>query len=516
MQSHFRTWLVAALCGLFIADTSRAANVNLQLLQLDPSLSGLIVTRSGSVSAPWDVTASVAALYSYDLLTLQNGKDTSSLVSQRLDTVVSLHMAISSELDFSASFAAVPFQKMGAKYSERPAGFSKDSSYHMGLADPSVQGRYELFHADKAYVDIALIFGVAIPIAKELYMGNGALTYTPELAVSRRLGPLLAAINLGYRTHPKQNTGGIPLNDEFIYRGGLGLDLNSLGLPSRTMLTLEASGAARANAPFQESWTSPLEALIGARVLGKNGFVFSGGYSMGLGGGYGSPAFRIVAQATWHWDGNEPPPPPEPPPVEPPAPEAPAPAPAPEAPPIVVVVEAPPLPIADRDGDTIADDVDQCPDEPETKNEIADDDGCPDLEEPVEVDNGELELHENIYFSVGNNSLLPRARAVLNEIVSVLQDHAEIHRVIIEGHTDNLGAAQDNLALSRQRAMIVKRYLVAHGIAGRRIRVHGYGESRPVVPNSTGRGRARNRRVLIFTPPQAAPVSKPDPGHERR
>ena len=58
-----------------------------------------------------------------------------------------------------------------------------------------------------------------------------------------------------------------------------------------------------------------------------------------------------------------------------------------------------------------------------------------------------------------------------------------------------MGSDQYNEALSLDRAKSVKRYLVNKGIAPRRIKVAGYGEDKPIAPNSTAKGREKNRRV---------------------
>ncbi|MGB1033261.1 MAG: OmpA family protein, partial [Flavobacteriales bacterium] len=65
----------------------------------------------------------------------------------------------------------------------------------------------------------------------------------------------------------------------------------------------------------------------------------------------------------------------------------------------------------------------------------------------------------------------------------------------IRGHTDNTGGEADNMALSMDRAFEVKGYLEKMGIAGRRIKAKGYGESKPVGDNNTTEGKAKNRRT---------------------
>jgi outer membrane protein OmpA-like peptidoglycan-associated protein len=68
----------------------------------------------------------------------------------------------------------------------------------------------------------------------------------------------------------------------------------------------------------------------------------------------------------------------------------------------------------------------------------------------------------------------------------------------IEGHTDSLGPDPYNLRLSEKRAESVKEYLVQHfALPPERMLAEGYGESRPIAPNETSKGRAQNRRVQV-------------------
>ena len=71
-------------------------------------------------------------------------------------------------------------------------------------------------------------------------------------------------------------------------------------------------------------------------------------------------------------------------------------------------------------------------------------------------------------------------------------------KILIEGHTDNVGAAASNLSLSDARAAAVKAALVSEfGIDGGRITTKGLGDTKPAAPNTTPVGRAQNRRVEI-------------------
>jgi len=70
-----------------------------------------------------------------------------------------------------------------------------------------------------------------------------------------------------------------------------------------------------------------------------------------------------------------------------------------------------------------------------------------------------------------------------------------VNRLRIEGHTDNAGSSATNLKLSQDRANAVMQWLIEHGVPADKLEAIGYGDSKPVAPNLTSRGRALNRRV---------------------
>ena len=90
--------------------------------------------------------------------------------------------------------------------------------------------------------------------------------------------------------------------------------------------------------------------------------------------------------------------------------------------------------------------------------------------------------------------------------------------VEISGHTDNVGNAKKNKALSMKRAQACRDYLISKGIEGNRITAVGYGGERPTVPNDTDENRQKNRRIEVveLQPPSAgAKGAKPDDSTER-
>jgi len=188
-------------------------------------------------------------------------------------------------------------------------------------------------------------------------------------------------------------------------------------------------------------------------------------------------------------------------------------------------------PDLDNDQDQILDVDDRCPMRPESYNGFFDEDGCPDhgrvplqLREPlvqedpsrpqilkpraqmapqtsrpahhrVVISQSQIQIIEKVYFQPGTARIQARSFALLDQMAEVLLEHPEIAEVEIEGHTDDQGSEAQNLKLSKMRALAVREALIQRGVEVERLSTMGYGELRPIVPNSNPRERARNRRV---------------------
>lgn len=111
---------------------------------------------------------------------------------------------------------------------------------------------------------------------------------------------------------------------------------------------------------------------------------------------------------------------------------------------------------------------------------------------PIEV--GQSVDIEHIFFETGLADLKPASFKSLNALVAFLNEYPEV-TVEISGHTDNVGAANINLAISEKRAKSVADYVIAQGVPASRIVSKGYGLTKPKYPNKTAQGRAKNRRV---------------------
>jgi outer membrane protein OmpA-like peptidoglycan-associated protein len=101
-----------------------------------------------------------------------------------------------------------------------------------------------------------------------------------------------------------------------------------------------------------------------------------------------------------------------------------------------------------------------------------------------------------INFDTGKADLKADGQATVREIVAMLKS-APALKVSIEGHTDNVGAAAANKALSEARAKSVMAAVAAGGIAPARLAAAGYGAEKPIADNRSEDGRAKNRRVEL-------------------
>ncbi|MFQ5600440.1 MAG: OmpA family protein [Candidatus Krumholzibacteriia bacterium] len=191
-------------------------------------------------------------------------------------------------------------------------------------------------------------------------------------------------------------------------------------------------------------------------------------------------------------------------------------------------------PDPDNDGDGVQDAVDACPDEAEDVDGFEDDDGCPDPDNdgdgvldasdqcpdtPSGVNVGEAgcptaaridsaTVIEGVRFVPSGAELDPASYAALDSVVESLHAYPDLE-VEIQGHTSNVGPADQNALLSQRRAEVVAQYFVEKGIESRRLTPIGYGEEAPMVDNDTPENRARNERIVIV-PVQDVPLESMD------
>lgn len=107
-----------------------------------------------------------------------------------------------------------------------------------------------------------------------------------------------------------------------------------------------------------------------------------------------------------------------------------------------------------------------------------------------------LTFESGILFGFDSYSLTPASQESVMELAEILNKYPETN-LVIDGHTDNRGAASYNQDLSEKRANAVTNYLKMRGVSGDRLTTVGHGFNDPVASNETEEGRAQNRRVEI-------------------
>jgi len=107
-----------------------------------------------------------------------------------------------------------------------------------------------------------------------------------------------------------------------------------------------------------------------------------------------------------------------------------------------------------------------------------------------------VKFNSGLLFKAGSAELQSAAQTNLQSLASSLQQNPGTN-VIIIGHSDNTGTAQQNMDISLQRANAVKTYLAGKGVEAARITTMGKGQTEPIADNETESGRAQNRRVEV-------------------
>jgi outer membrane protein OmpA-like peptidoglycan-associated protein len=107
---------------------------------------------------------------------------------------------------------------------------------------------------------------------------------------------------------------------------------------------------------------------------------------------------------------------------------------------------------------------------------------------------GKITLYVN--FDFNKATLKPDAQPVIAQVAALMKANPDL-KFSVEGHTDNIGQHDYNLKLSKDRAASVVAALVAQSIAPARLSSTGYGPDKPIAPNDTDEGRAKNRRVEL-------------------
>jgi outer membrane protein OmpA-like peptidoglycan-associated protein len=119
------------------------------------------------------------------------------------------------------------------------------------------------------------------------------------------------------------------------------------------------------------------------------------------------------------------------------------------------------------------------------------------VEKAVEPDRTAWVIASDYLFDFDKSVIKKKYYSKLDEIAVMIKKDPKL-KVEVQGHTDSVGSDKYNMGLSMRRANAVRDYLIKKGgIAADRLTAVGFGESKPIAPNTTKEGRAKNRRVEL-------------------
>jgi OOP family OmpA-OmpF porin len=501
----------------------------------------------------------VVADYAYKPLVLFNsdGSERTAIVQDQLFLHAGASIVFLDRLRFAANLPIALFQDGNPATLVTPTGTTTlTPPGKAALGDLRLDADLRLFGTHEDAFTMALGVQVWVPTGdRDLYAGDGGVRFAPHVLVAGQAGPFAYAAQVAFVYHAQDEAfAGADIGGEVMLGGAVGL----LAANKHLLIGPEVYGRTDVtnSGTFFAKAESPVEGLLGVHLT-EGLFRFGVGGGTGFAQGIGSPEARVVgsieivapvAQPARPSDRDHdgildqddacpdepgiktddpatngcPPPPPDRdhdgvPDADDACPDVPgvrtndpktngcppdsdhdgiidAEDACPDVP--GVRTDDPktngcPPPDPDRDKDGILNEVDACPDTPGEPNPDPKKNGCP----KAAVVAGQIKILDQVKFKFGSAEILPESDGILGAVKRILDDHPEIKKVSVEGHTDNQGSAAFNKTLSGKRAASVVKWLVSHGIDAARLTSIGYGLTHPMDTNATEDGRKNNRRV---------------------
>lgn len=358
-----------------------------------------------------------------------------------------------------------------------------------GAGDLAFGGRVAIYRGPQAAV--ALQLGLTAPTGhagtqgRPGVAGDSGVTAHPEVTSEINAGPLSVLLNFGARMRQDVRFASTRFADSLTFGAGV-----SVPISRETLRALAELHGATPMDDVGNRPTSPLEALLGMKLVPAQGFTLGLAGGAGLLRGYGAPTLRALLMfgyssggADQHHAAQQAPEP---------APEAPAP----EATPLVVAEQpvaaaAAAAALVDRDKDGIGDAEDECPLAPGAVDRA----GCPRFLR-YDEHSGEIAFEPTLRFSGDAKKPVPNSDAALEELVALLVANPKL-KIRIEAHLARGGDSHKAVQQSVARAASVGRWLLVKGVASERIEAVGCGTNRPIVPEH-GAQRAKNERTVAF------------------
>jgi outer membrane protein OmpA-like peptidoglycan-associated protein len=516
---------LAAAAAVLAGVAARADDPTARGFDADPVRWGLGLERafaveSAGVAPAGTITAELLLDYAEGLLALGLGEERSDLLEHRLSAHLLAGWAVG-RFELGAHLPVVLSQEADFSLltSQGVTGPLVAPVASTTLGDLRLVAKTALFAPGRLPVDLAALLDLRLPTGDGDAFASDGLAVVPSAVASRTFGRLRLDGQLGYHFRGEGQYAQLVVHDGLAYGLAASLALPAFWRIERWRAIAEVTGEwPRGNGSDEDRYKAPLSARAGLRATILGDLALEAGAGTGLGEqGYGREAWRVFLGLRWERvqrdrDGDGVPDRTDACP-DTPGPKENAGCPDPDLDRDGVLNRDDACPrepgradldgCPDRDEDTIPDREDRCPEQAGP----AQADGCPVAEgEPVvEIETERLSLRDAINFDTGKDTIRRESFRILDEIAAIIQQHGEIERIRVEGHTDDVGAAGYNKDLSQRRASAVVEHLVSKGVSRDRLVPVGYGFERPVASNATALGRAKNRRVeFTILPPGAS------------
>lgn len=121
-----------------------------------------------------------------------------------------------------------------------------------------------------------------------------------------------------------------------------------------------------------------------------------------------------------------------------------------------------------------------------------------DEQQASEINEGKVvEVQDRVFFGYDSSSIAGEAKEILNVQADWLMNNPKI-RITIEGHCDEKGTREYNIALGEKRAVAVKNYLIEKGIENSRIKTISFGKEKPAFFGNSQETHDKNRRAVVI------------------
>jgi outer membrane protein OmpA-like peptidoglycan-associated protein len=441
-----RLKVLAATIAAFTSFGASANIVGTDFQNFNPTTSGLdfVTVQSSETLQPCIINMGLFFNYAANSLTYSQTLNNTVSGQKRRDRMLSddlsFGMGLTDRWDFGVNLPMILKQTVTNDYYVSSFGQG-------GFTEIKANTKYRFIGDDSG--GLAGIFSINHNFIQDNpFSGhNPKPTLNFELAADTTLASRWnLGVNAGYRKRtPGSAIAGqpfVPMGDQYIYSAAASYLVASID----TKVIMELYGASAAKRLNQDTDRnlSALEALVGVKHDYSQNIAMHLGFTKQVDASVGGPDWRIYAGLNWtmgpvckH----------ESPKVEkvapPPPPAEPAPAPAEPTPP------------------------------------------------PTEVFNLNIEL----LFALNSDKIAPEHLEGLDAFLDGLKDRG-FDKIVVEGHTDSLGAADYNMGLSMRRAKRVRAYMVEkHKMSADKIEAEGFGLTRPIADNGNYQGRQKNRRV---------------------